>query len=164
MISLNWGGLGGQLGALMEAYADLPRHIAKKHLQAAMKRTLKEAVPMLKAETPPKGATKRGRRRKGSGSSGNLKRAATAKAKYYGKNDSGTVVGVLGYRAGFESRKAIWLEFGTKKGIEPRRIVERVMQKAGPLVRGKLVKEMAEALEKAVRDKAPGVDEGYRRK
>lgn len=166
MISLNWDGLDGQIGSLMDAYKKLPRHIAKKHLQAAMKRALKDAVPVLKAETP-KGKSQRvvgedGRSKTRRG--GALRRAATVRAKYYGKNDSGTVAGTLGYKAGTESRKAIWLEFGTTRGIEPRRIIDRVMRRVKGPTRSKLARELAEALEKAARDLAPGVDQGYRRK
>jgi hypothetical protein len=175
MISLNWEGMNGDIGDLMNSYAKLPRHIAKKHLQAAMKRALKDAVPVLKAETP-KGGKRRvtaavsrgagGRFLPGSGKKsikrgGALRRAATAKAKYYGKNDSGTVAGTLGYKAGTESRKAIWLEFGTSRGIEPRRIVDRVMKRLAGPIRGKLAREMAAALEKAANEVASGKNKGY---
>lgn len=163
MISLNWEGMNGDIGDLMNSYAKLPRHIAKKHLQAAMKRALKDAVPVLKAETP-KGGSRRvvgqeGKQKAKRG--GALRRAATAKAKYYGKNDSGTVAGTLGYKAGTESRKAIWLEFGTSRGIEPRRIVDRVMKRVSGPIRGKLAREMAAALEKAANEVASGKNKGY---
>lgn len=175
MISLNWDRVNGEIGDLMKAYGKLPRHIAKKHLQAAMKRSLKEAVPVLKQETP-KGGSRRvtaavsrgagGRFLPGSGKKsikrgGALRRAATVKSKYYGKNADGTVAGTLGYRAGTESRKAIWLEFGTSRGIEPRKIIDKVMKRVASPVRGKLAREMAAALEKAANEVASGKNKGY---
>lgn len=175
MISLNWQSMNGQIGALMKSYAELPRHIAKKHLQAAMKRALKEGVPILKKNTP-KGGSKivkaattrnaRGQFTAGSGKKkkvrgGALRRAVTTKSKYRGRNKDGIVVGTLGYKTGMESRKAIWLEFGTSRGLEPRRMVERSMSEISPKVSGLLVREMASALEKAAAEVAGGKNLGY---
>lgn len=163
MISLNWKQVEGEIGALMSRYAALPRHIAKKHLVAAVRRAGREGVPILRRNTPPEGL-RRGRRKKGEKprSTGALRRAVTVKAKYKGRNADGVVIGILGYRAGFESRKAIWMEFGTTKGIEPRKMVEKTMQEwKGPLS-ATLAREMAAALEKAVRELASGKNPGYR--
>lgn len=170
MIELNWEGMSGQIGELMKAYGKLPRHIAKKHLQAAMKRAMKDAVPVLKSNTPKggtrtikstivRGEQKTNYKRRG----GALRRAATVVARYKGRNADGVVFGVMGYKFGTESRKAIWLENGTKT-IAPRGMVARSMrQYRGPAI-SRLTREMAAALEKAARDLAPGVDQGYRRK
>lgn len=171
MISLAWSGNpNAQIAALISRYAELPRHIAKKHLQAAMKRCMKDGVPALKAITPKGGtrtvraALKRGaggRFVEGSGKKsrvrgGALRRAVTTKAKYIGRNKDGVVYGAIGYKAGFESRKAIWLEFGTGRGIEPRKIMERFRRQYGGPAAAKLAKEMRSALEKATREMASG--------
>lgn len=163
MISLNWKEVNGEIGAMMARYAALPRHIAKKHLVAAVRRAGREGVPILRRNTPPDGV-RRGRRKKGekARSTGALRRAATVKAKYKGRNADGVAIGILGYKAGYESRKAIWMEFGTTNGIEPRRMIEKTMQQwKGPLA-SKLASEMAAALEKAVRELASGKNPGYR--
>jgi hypothetical protein len=167
MISLNWKTVEGEIGALMQSYAKLPRHIAKKHLQAAMKRALKEGVPILKKNTP-KGATRVVRSSAASGSrrlakvrGGALRRAATTKAKYIGRNKDGVVVGTLGYKYGAESKKAIWLEFGTSRGIEPRRMVQRSMAEVRPKAAKRLVVEMALALGEAAKEVAGGKNKGY---
>lgn len=156
MISLTWkNNPEAEINAIMGSFAQFPRHIAKKHLQAAMRRTMKDAVPVLKQVTPPIGVT-RGRRAKGvKRTTGALRRSVTTKAKYIGRNADGTVYGVVGYKAGFESRKAIWLEFGTTQ-IKPRLMIEQFKQRyAGPSL-AKLQYEMAAALEKAAKELAAG--------
>lgn len=160
MISLSWSDMDGQIGELMKRYADLPRSIAKKHLQAAMKRAGKPAVPVLKANTPVgggrrvkaavvRGELKMNYKRRG----GSLRRAATFTARYKGTNKDGAVFGVVGYRLGWESRKAIWLQFGTKRGIEARKMIEKTVAASQGIVTSRLEKEMADALEAAVREK-----------
>jgi HK97 gp10 family phage protein len=172
LISVNWDQFSGEIGALIQRFAMLPRHIAKKHIGAAMKRALRPGVPALKAATPKQKTRLILGRNKSTGEytarkmkGGALRRAATAKSKYVGTNKNGTHVGVLGYKFGMESRKAIWLEFGTEH-IEPRLIVRGVMQTFGPKARAALATEMAAALEKAATElnsgKAVGSD--YRRK
>jgi HK97 gp10 family phage protein len=161
----------GEIGALMARFDELPRHIAKKHLLAVVKRVGKEGVPKLKSNTPVgktktvkstivRGQFKDNHKRRG----GALRRAATVVARYKGKNRDGVVHGVLGYKFGWESRKAIWLEDGTVR-IAPRRMVARTMQAWSGPVTTRLAKEMALALEKAAKElesgKNPGV--GYRR-
>lgn len=172
MISLNWQGMRGEIGALMSRFNELPRHIAKKHLIAAVRRAMKEGVPVLKAITP-KGKTRNtraalkrgagGRFVTGSGKKmkargGALRRAVTAKAKYIGKNKGGLVYGVVGYKAGFDSRKAIWLEFGTSRGIEPRKLIEQFRARYGGPSAARLAVEMAHALEKASAELASGMN------
>lgn len=171
MITLNWKGMDGEIAAMMARFDALPRHIAKKHLLAVVKRVGREGVPILKSNTPVggtrrikativRGELKQNVKRRG----GALRRAATVQAKYKGRNRDGSVTGTLGYKFGWESRKAIWLEYGTKT-ISPRAMVARTMQTyKGPLT-SKLVAAMAQAFEKAVAEmnsgKNPGV--GYRR-
>ena len=137
---------------LVGRFRSLPRHIAAKHLGAAMRRVLKRGVPILRANTPPIG-TRRGRRRKGEKprSSGDLRRAVTIRTGQSGRNNDFDmfVWGVLGYRAGFQSRKAIWLQYGTATGINPVRMIERTMTQMGPIAAADLAREMAAAFEKA---------------
>ncbi len=169
MISLTWVSSGepessdGQnhIKSLMRKFSELPRHIAKKHLQAAMKRALKPGVPALRANTPPLN-TRRGRARKGEKRTTNaLRKAATAVAKYKGRNANGYVTGILGYRYGTESRKAIWQEFGTSHGIIPKRMMEKTMQQVGPPAADVLAQEMAIALERAAAEIEAGMNPGY---
>ena len=158
MLRLEWQGMEGEIGALMARFNELPRHIAKKHLQAVVKRVGKEGVPVLKTFTPVRGTRfvkAAGKKMRG----GALRRAAMVKSRYKGRNKDGYVYGVLGYKYGTESRKAIWLENGTKR-IAPRRMVGNTMDKwKGPLV-SKLIPEMAKALEKAAAELASGMNPG----
>lgn len=159
MIVLGWNNVEGQIGELMKRYAELPRSVAKKHLQAAMKRAGKDAVPILKANTPVgggrrvkvalvRGQIKENYKRRG----GSLRRAATFTSRYKGRNADGSVFGILGYKYGWDSRKAIWLEFGTSRGIEPRRMIEKSMTATKAVVGPRLEAEMAAALTKAVNE------------
>jgi hypothetical protein len=167
MIRLDWKGMEGEIGAMMARFNELPRHIAKKHLQAVVKRVGQDGVRVLKTFTPVgrpklvkasfvKGQFKNNFKRRGGG----LRRAATVKSKYKGRNRDGYVYGVLGYKFGWESRKGIWLEHGTSRGIAPRRMVGNTMDKwKGPLL-SKLTAEMALALEKAAAELASGMNPG----
>ena len=171
MISLSWSGNPNrQIAALMSRFHELPRHIAKKHVQAAVKRAMKDGVPVLKALTP-KGSAKnvrnavqrdtRGRFLTGSGKKmrkrgGALRRSVTTRAKYVGRNRDGFVYGVVGYKAGMESRKAIWLEFGTSRGIEPRKIIDKFRARYGGPAAARMAAELAAALPKAAAELAAG--------
>jgi hypothetical protein len=174
MFSLRWKNNPEQeIQALMDRFAALPRHIAKKHLQAAMKRTMKGGVPVLKAITPKGGArnvtaattrNSKGQFTAGSGKKsrvkgGALRRAVTTKSKYIGKNADGMVYGIVGYRAGLQSRKAIWLEFGTKN-IRPQSLIERFKRQYGGPSLATLTTEMAAALEKGAKELAAGKNPG----
>lgn len=156
LIWCNWDQVSGEIGSLMKRYSALPRHVAKKHLASAMKRALRPGVPALRKATPVGRVMKANKagvvkmRR-----SGELRRAATARSRYIGRNDDGIVVGVLGYKYGWDSRKAIWLEFGTKRVVK-RRIVAGVMQTFRPQAAANLTREMASALEKAAAELAAG--------
>jgi len=165
MITLDWQGTRKDVAHLMAAYAKLPRHIAKKHLQASMKRAMKGGVPVLKGVTP------KGKRRmvvakegaKPKNIAGALRRAVIAKSRYIGRNKDGVVFGTIGYKAGFESRKSLWLEFGTNRGIKPHGILQRFLAAySGPVV-GKLEKEMADALEMAARELDSPYNKGYQK-
>jgi hypothetical protein len=172
MISLSWNSsfepnsydADKHIGALMNAYKALPRHIAKKHLKAAMRRLLRPAVPILRRNTPPLG-TRRGRRKKGEKprSSGALRRAVTVRAGQSGNNGAfnAFVYGVLGYKAGFESRKAIWLQFGTATGGPAFRMMEKTLAEFGPVAASRMAEEMAKGLEKAAAELGAGKNPGY---
>lgn len=180
MISLNWLTVNGQIGACVQRFNELPRHIAKKHMKAAVRRSVKDGVPVLRKLTPKgkprntRAATKRdagGRFVAGSGKKmrirgGALRRAVTTKAKYIGRNRDGIVYGVVGYRAGMESRKAIWLEFGTKNNIKPMQILDKFRRAYGKPAAKTLVREMKKALGAAARELAGGRNSNpnYRRK
>lgn len=165
MIDLNWEGMSGEIGAIMKRFNELPRHIAKKHLVAAVKRVGREGVPKLKSNTPvgrkmkanAKGVVKMRR-------SGELRRAAAMNAKYRGRNRDGSVTGSIGYKYGTESRKAIWLEYGTKR-MAPRGMVAKTMQSWSGPAAAKLAAAMSEAFEKAVKELEAGMNPGvgYRR-
>lgn len=172
MITLNWQGMQGEIGALMGRWDALPRHIAKKHLKAVMKRVLRPQIPLLKRLTPKGGTTtvkstivrgemKQNFKRRG----GAMRRAVTVKSKYIGRNKSGVVYGVVGYKAGFESRKAIWLDGGTKF-ISPREIMEQFRQASKGPAQSELIREMKKALESAARELASGKNSNpnYRRR
>jgi len=153
MISLNWEGMQGEIGALMARF-------------------MRDGVPVLKSVTPKGGtrtvraALKRGaggRFVEGSGKKsrvrgGALRRAATTRAKYIGRNKDGIVYGVVGYKAGFESRKAIWLEFGTSRGVKPRNLIEQFRARYGGPAASRLAEEMSRALEKAANELASGMN------
>ena len=133
MISLSWSSnfepnsydADRHIAELMKRYRELPRHIARKHLKAAIRRAIKPGVSILRRNTPPLN-TRRGRRKKGekASSSGNLRRSVTVRTGYSGRVGSFNhfVWGCLGYKAGIESRKAIWLQFGTNGGVKPYKI------------------------------------------
>ena len=167
MIYMNSDSLNAQLGALVKVFDKFPKHIAKKHIGASMKRALKFAIPILKANTP-KGGSKRasvkdGKPVKGS-RGGALRRAATTRSKFIGKNKSGFTIGTLGFKYGTDSRNAIWQEFGTKKGIEPKLFMQKTYDQVKDQVAGQLARELALALEAAAREQAPFVEGSYRRK
>ncbi len=149
-----------EIRAIVSRLSELPRHIGRKHFMAATRRAMKGAVPILRAVTPPVGS-RRGRRRKGEKrSTGALRRSVTTKAKYISKTSHGAAYGVVGYKASFESRKAIWLQYGTRRGLAARRMIEQLDQQyAGPSAQ-MLANELAKALEKATREVASGKNPG----
>jgi len=152
VISVNWNQVQGEIGALVARYDELPRWLAKKHLRAAIGRTLRPGVPKLRALTPPVN-TRRGRRKKGEKprSTNRLRKAVKVITKYKGRNKDGYAYGVIGYRAGEESLKALWLEFGTKY-IEPRKFMQTFRDSYKATAQGRLVFEMRKALDVAVKE------------
>lgn len=155
------------IGALVAAYRSLPRNIAKKHLMASIRKVLRRGVPILRRHTPPL-STRRGRYKQGEKpkSTGALRRSVTVRAGQTGKNGDrdAFVWGCLGYKYGFESRKAIWLSEGTIR-IAPFRMVDNAMKELGPISAKQLANEMSIALDKATREAASGKNSGvgYRR-
>lgn len=168
MIFFDWSGVRGDIGSLTRRFDALPKHIAKKHILSAMKKAIKAAdgVNTLKRLTPKgkayysKSETARdsgGRFVPGSGgwkrsNAGAMRRAVTVKAKYLGRNADGMAVAALGYKYGADSKKAIWLEFGTGRGVKPRRMVELAMLRVGTKLARTLQTEMLHALDKAPRE------------
>lgn len=178
MLRLDWEGMDGEVGAIMARFNALPRYIAKKHLLAVIKRAGKDGVAVLKKNTP-KGMSKvirsplkrgtGGRFVAGSGKKmrqrgGALRRAAMVKSRYSGKNKGGFAYGVLGYKFGAESKKAIWLEYGTATGIKPRGMVDRTMREWGGPAAQRMAKELAIALERATAELASGMNPGMSRR
>lgn len=145
--------LDGEIGALIERYAALPKAVARTHAAASMKRAAKDGIPVLRRNTPPSSNSRRGRRRKGEKrSTGLLRRAVTSKGKYVpGRNPK--AYAVLGYRGGEQSRKAIWMEFGTKRNLAPRSMVQKTMSEYGGPAAAKVARELAVGLERAAKDK-----------
>lgn len=172
MISLSWNSsfepnsfdANDHIRALMNAYRELPRHIAKKHLKAAMRRTLKPGVSILRKYTPPL-STKRGRRAAGAKrrSTGALRRSVTVKAGQTGKNLAfdAFIWGVLGYRFKGQDRKAIWCNYGTANGARAFNMIEKAMAELGPISAQRLAQEMKDALEKAANELASKKNPGY---
>ena len=151
-----------EIADLAKSYQTLPKHIAKKHMLAAMRRAIvkSKGVSILRANTPPVG-TRRGRRKKGEKrSTGELRRSVTTKAKWIGNNTTGAAVAGLGYKYGWNSRKAIWHEYGTtwQKGIG---MMERTFAQIKGKVASLLAGELASALDKASAEVAGGKNKGY---
>lgn len=161
MISVNWEKLLGEFADLSTSYSALPAYLAKKYLVAALRNAIKEAKgpQLLRKNTPPAG-TRRGRRRAGEKrSTGDLRRAVTTKAKWIGRNRDGFAVAGLGYKYGHESRKAIWLEFGTTR-IAGRKMVEKTFDSIRNQVAAGLSRSLASSLEAAVRELESGKNPG----
>lgn len=162
LFSFNASEFANESNAIAGALGKLPMHIGKKHLLAAMKKAIREAkgVSVLRKLTPPRNM-KRGRKKKdGRGPTGDLRRAVIVKAKWIGTNKSGVAVAGVGYKYGHQSRKAIWLEFGTNRGIEPQRFTEQAFAIMAPAVRANLVAGMATAIEKATKELNSGKNPG----
>lgn len=163
MISMNWERMSRECRDLWKDFEDLPRHIAKKHLLAAMRRAIKASngVSILRKNTPPL-STRRGRRRKGEQpvSTGELRRSVMTKARWIGRNRDGVAVAGLGYRYGFASQKAIWHEFGTTR-MAAKHMMENTFNSIRSSVASKLAGEMRNALDAAAREKASGRNPGY---
>lgn len=149
------------VASLMDRYKAIPRHIAKKHMMAAMRRVLKPGIPVLRRNTPPVG-TRRGRRKAGekARSTGAMRRSVATRAGQTGGNADGFVWGVLGYRASFESRKAIWHQYGTSRGLPAVDMIGRTMKEFGQPAASKLAEELAAGLDKAAKEIGGGKNPG----
>ena len=148
--------------AMIARFREFPRHLAKKHVQAAMRRAIKDGIPVMRSVTPPVGV-RRGRRRSGERrSTGALRRSVTTKAKYVAKPTHGAVYGVVGYKGGMESRKAIWLQYGTRRGLASRQMLEQFHQQYDRVSLAKLTAELATGVEKAAAELAAGKNPGRR--
>jgi len=173
MISLSWVSsfepnsydANAHIGSLMKAYRNLPKHIAKKHMMAAMRKCLRPAVPILRRNTPPL-STRRGRRKAGEKrSTGELRKAVTVKTGQTGKNgDFGAFVfGTLGYKMTGRNRKAIWLNYGTSRGGPAFDMIGKTMAQFGPVAASTLATELAAALDKATAEVAGKRNLGYQK-
>ena len=148
--------------AMIARFKEFPRHLAKKHVQASMRRAIKDGIPVMRSVTPPVGV-RRGRRRSGEvRSTGALRRSVTTKAKYIAKPTHGAVYGVVGYKGGMESRKAIWLQYGTRRGLASRQMLEQFHQQYDRVSLAKLTAELATGVEKAAAELAAGKNPGRR--
>jgi HK97 gp10 family phage protein len=152
MITIALSDVDREIRDLVKAFQQLPKNLARKHLKAAVGRAARPHIKDLRKNTPPIETT-RGRRKKGEKprSSGALRRAVAVRTKAKGLSASA----VLGYRASFESRKAIWLEYGTNRGISPREMVKNTFDQVKGQVKERLPEELRKALEKAAKDVAP---------
>jgi len=163
MISVNATQLISDFGEISKAYERLPSHIAKKHLLASMRRAVVKSggVKLLRQNTPPLG-TRRGRRKKGEKptSTGGLRKSVMTKARWIGTNKSGVAVAGLGYKYGWNSRKAIWKEYGTR-WQDAMNMMQRTFDAIRGPVASLLAGEMAAALEKAQAEVASKRNQGY---
>ncbi len=144
-----------QIRGLMARYRELPIYLAKRYLKSSLAKSIKHGVPILRRNTPPIG-TRRGRRKKGekAKSTGALRRSVTTRSGQTGKNTDFNmfVWAVLGYRKGEQSRKAIWLEYGTSGGVRPVAMMEKTMREMGPVAARTLADHMAKSLESAAKE------------
>ena len=163
-------------------FKQLPRHVAYKHMAAAMKRALRKAraEQTLKAvcrerlnlkgtvidNSRPKrnkaGQYKKGwnRRRRG----GDFLAAIgvySSKPKF-GK-DPRPLVAKVGWKYGPQSHKALWLEFGPKNGIEPRRMAEETFTRIRGAAMSAMKAEMLYALDQAKKDLGRAKDPAKRK-
>lgn len=177
MMQLSMGDVNGQVEALLARFDELPNHIARKHAQAAVQRVMKFAIPVLKKNTPKRksfvrfGGGRNGREYTAEKVRGGTLRASViAKSEYKRAKGGGpaTVYGVVGYSTkqapgGYgitQSRKAIWLEFGTEYAFA-RGMVQMTLRQIGNPSAEKIAQELAFALEKAAKEleskKNPGM-------
>lgn len=182
MFELNTPEMSAEIASLMSRYDALPNHIARKHAQAAVKRVMRGAIPTLKRNTPKfRNRVIFGRKtvdgeytaRKVKG--GSLRRSVTALSRYLrAKGGGATIYGAVGYstkQTGPEaptpgisnSRKAIWLEFGTDRAFA-RGMVQMTMRQIGKPSATKLASELGKALEKAAAELASKKNPGMSRR
>jgi hypothetical protein len=111
------------LDDLIRAYAKLPGSLARKHLKAAIRRSIKPFTPALKAATPR--------------STGNLRRSVTTVVKFgtkvsrgSGEAFRGTAIGIVGFsRKGKKKNQkgdhSVLVEAGTKPRFRKTAVAKR---------------------------------------
>lgn len=157
---------GGTVDGLIRAFSKLPGNLGKKHLGAAMRRSVKPFMPALRKATPV--------------DSGNLRRSVKTIVRVYGSVAWYTAVGVVGYSRNNANPKkrgshSHLVERGTGErrrkngqvtGRAPSRwmLRETLRSLSGPIL-GNLTREMAVSLERAAselaREQARGRFKGY---
>jgi hypothetical protein len=162
MISINEDQVMGELGKLVASFDKFPAAVANQALRGAMTRTLAGGKKVLKGLTPG-GKSGRGRSKAGAKrSTGALKKAVATKVK---ARKGRSVTGVLGYRGGEQSRKAIWKEFGTSRGGKAVGMMAKAQAQYFPVALANLKKELIVGLQKAAAILARGPNlKNYRRK
>lgn len=180
ILSVNMTYVDASFADIAYRYKQLPRHVAYKHMAAAMKRAVRKAngVQTLKqvcrerlnlkgtvvTKDPPKrtkaGAFKKGwnRRRRGGEF---LKAIDVVSSKPKGGKNPRPLVVKVGWKYGVESKKALWLEFGTKH-VTPRRMAEETFNRIRGPAMGNMKSELLAALEKAVKDLGQAKDPAKR--
>lgn len=166
MIRMDIGNPTADMEAIKARFDALPRHLARKHLVAVMRRLGKAGVPILKKHTPKQKnrlvlgrdvLTREYTARKVKG--GSLRKAVTSRGKL--SKDRKTAFGVVGFKMGMQSRKAIWLHNGTAEAPRSDFFDRFMAAYKGPGLE-LMKKAMAEGLEKAAAELAAGKNPGRR--
>lgn len=149
----NWGQMERETKHLIDAFRKLPPSIAKKHMQASMRRAVKPFVPALRSATPK--------------DTGNLRRSVKVVVKYYKKADHGSVAGMIGFGRGSKTKTSMGnhssvVEQGTglrvrKNGascgkMPAKKMVARTLATLGPGILKNIVTELGVGLERAARE------------
>jgi hypothetical protein len=173
VIDLRFDGMDEEIASIVSRMDALPNYIARKHAQAAVKRVMKYAIPALKKNTPRRrsftrfGGGRGGREYTATKvKGGTLRQSVISKASYLRPKGGGgaTIYGAVGYSTKAapaessgpgitQSRKAIWLEFGTVNAFA-RGMVEMTMKQIGRPAAQKLAAELAVSIEKAAAELA----------
>ena len=150
------------LDDLIRAYAKLPGSLARKHLKAAIRRSIKPFTPALKAATPR--------------STGNLRRSVTTVVKFgtkvsrgSGEAFRGTAIGIVGFsRKGKKKNQkgdhSVLVESGTKPRVRksggstgkgpPRHMLRDTLASKKSGILSNLELEMGVSLERATQEAA----------
>ena len=182
MIKFEIDGFEEEIASLVSRLDALPNHIARKHGQAAVKRVMRYALPVLKKNTP----KRKTRVRFGGGrggkeytatkvKGGTLRASVITKSSYMRSKSGGAVIyGAVGYSTKpapsessqpgvTQSRKAIWLEYGTEHAFA-RGMVQMTMSQIGQPAASKLAAELAISVEKAAAELASKKNPGMSRR
>jgi hypothetical protein len=168
----------GDCRALGQAYGQLPKALAKKHIKAAVNRAIRPFVPALKAATPKssgrrvsRAAVKRdggGRFQAGSGKKsiikpGRLRRSIITITKFSNKVNHGSFTARVTFSRGAgKGNHALWVEEGTAarangKGagrgrVSPRWFLRSLFQSMAPGIANSMDLHLAAGLEAAGRE------------